>query len=238
VLYPLGNLYFLLKKRWDKFFLFFIFSTAFMLIYFYGYKSTNQLGLLQTGISIPMVAEYFFVFLGNLYPGSLFATTTIQLFTGILIFLLSLYIAYKNPKNDFFLLAMGFIMLIAFEAALTRSRVGVYQATSSRYSSYALLGLVFIYIGIIFSNKPIKTQIDTSPRILLASLVIALAIWGLGTVIYNRNLPLLRNEYVTSILSFRNGDKSGLSYPDKERAAQILITSEQLHIYNYREVIP
>jgi hypothetical protein len=70
----------------------------------------------------------------------------------------------------------------------------------------------------------------------------ALRIGFSGTIngIYSNRSSITRDARVAAIEAFNDGDtdKLLLLYPDKDRAAEILLTTEQQRIYNYQDQGP
>jgi hypothetical protein len=144
-----------------------------------------------------------------------------------------MYLVIKRYGDYFLQLAITFIALVGVAATLTRSGFGVWQATSSRYSMFPLLALACAYIVIVTSVP--KTS--AACRVVLVSAVLcAMSLWGFGIIHLQRTHYFLtmKDERIAGIVAFRNGDTGRLLYSNKERAAQILLTAEQQHIYNYQ----
>jgi len=68
----------------------------------------------------------------------------------------------------------------------------------------------------------------------------ALIYWGTGVIYseYTHYFQKVKDERIASLVGLRNGEKERLLYPEKDRAAQLLLTAEQLHIYNYQDQLP
>jgi hypothetical protein len=239
-LYPLGNLFLALRKKWRSFALFFVLSTSCMVFYFYHYQQPSQHpNILEAAFTPLRSMAYFFSFFGNLLPtyGGVPFLHDISLFLGFALFLLSVAFVIKRDDDHLLPLTIGFITLTALTATLARSGLGVWQAASSRYSVFPLLALVCIYI-LIITALPKGT---IAHKIIFVSAVLcAISFWGTSVAFntYIHRFVKMRDERIISIAAFSNGDQGGLLYPDKDRAAQILLTAEQQHIYNYREQVP
>ena len=239
VLYPLGNLFLVLRRKWKSFMLFFMLSTLCVVFYFYNYSQPLDHPSIFDVVRAPFRSiAFFFFFLGNLF--SLNGASPLRAMSGPLgftLFLLSGYIVIKRRGDHFLLLTIVFIILIAVTTTLARSGFGVLQATYSRYSLFPLLALVCIYISFITS---ISREVTAHRVVLVSTMLWAIFFWGIGVVYYEYTHYFLRvkNERIASIAVFSDGDMRYLLYPDKYRAAQILLTAEQQHIYNYRDQKP
>jgi hypothetical protein len=243
VLYLLGNLFLLIQKRWKSFAWFFIISTFCMVLYFYDYyKPSYHPSIFETVLTPYRTMAYFFNFLGNISPLSFFYTnnntsTFLSILIGIIMCSLFAYLIIKKHGDCFWQLTMCFIVLVALEITLTRSGFGVWQAASSRYSIYPLLALVCVYILIVTSFS----VASAARRFVLVGVVLcAMSFWGIGTVYFEHShyFMNIKDERIASIVAFNNDDKGKLLYPDKVRAAQILLTAEQRHIYSSQAQIP
>jgi len=67
-----------------------------------------------------------------------------------------------------------------------------------------------------------------------------MAYWGTGVIYseYTHYFQKVKDARIASLVGFSNGDKEKLLYPDKDRAARLLFTAEQEHIYNYLDPLP
>jgi hypothetical protein len=242
VLYPLGNLFLLLQKRWKPFAWFFVLSTSCMVLYFYDYhKPLYHPSIFEAFLTPLRTMTYFFNFLGNISHLSLLINnntlTFLSVIIGLILCSLFIYLVTKQYDDCFWQLTMCFVVLIALETTLTRSGFGVWQAASSRYSLYPLLTLVCVYI-IIVTSFPVASA--ARRFVLVGTVMCALSFWAIGTVYIEHihHFMKMKDERVASMVAFKKGDKGSLLYPDKDRAAQILLTSEQQHIYSYQDQIP
>jgi hypothetical protein len=238
VLYPLGNLFLLLQKKWKSFASFLLISTSCMIFYFYDYyKPPNHPKILEAVLTPFSTITYLFSFWGNILPfpsPNIITTTIFPFLIGIILFLLSAYIVVKRKGDHFWQLVMCFIFLVALTTTLTRSGLGIWQASSSRYSMFPLLTLLCIYIFMVTS---ISVAFNTRRIILLSAVVCTMYYWVIGVVYFERTRYFLKmkDERIASIIAFNRGNKAALLSTDKDQAAQILLISEQQHIYHYRE---
>ena len=233
VLYPLGILFLVLKKKWKSFAWFIVLSTACMVLYFFSYSTPiNHPSIFEAVINPLRSIAYFFAFLGNLLP-----VNTIAIPIGIILCILSVYFVIMQPGDSFLRLAIGFVGLTALVTSFTRSGFGVEQARSARYTLFPLLALVCIYIYIVSS---ISRSTSTHKLILTCAVCCAMAYWGTGVIYseYTHYFQKVKDERIASLVGLRNGEKERLLYPEKDRAAQLLLTAEQLHIYNYQDQLP
>ena len=76
--------------------------------------------------------------------------------------------------------------------------------------------------------------------VLSYAILCALIYWGTGVIYseYTHYFQKVKDERIASLVGLRNGEKERLLYPEKDRAAQLLLTAEQLHIYNYQDQLP
>lgn len=233
VLYPLGSLYLALRRKWKSFVVFLVLSTPCMLVYFYHYEKPTYLpSILEPVLSPIRTTAYFFSFWGNLLP-----MDELSLLLGFVLCVGSVYLVIKRYGNSFLRLTVGFIALIALTLTMTRSGMGVWQSLSSRYSVFSLLALVCAYMFVLTS---IPAAAAARKKLTVCAILFAVAFWGIGAVYYQQTLYFLnaRDERVAGMVAFATGDTRGLLYPDRERAARILVTAKQLRIYDYRSAGP
>jgi hypothetical protein len=229
VLYPLGSLYLGLRRKWRSFAWFLALSTPCMLLYFYHYQKPAYLpGVLNPMLFPFRTTAYYFSFWGNLLP-----MDELSLFLGFVLCLGSTYLVFKRYGDSFLRLTIGFIALIAATLTMTRSSIGVWQSLSSRYSIFSLLVLICVYMFVLTS---IAATAATHKKLILGAILFAVSFWGIDAVYYQQTQKFLKDkdDRVATVVAFANGDIGGLLYPDKDRAARILLTARQLHIYDYR----
>ncbi len=244
VLYPLGNIFLLMQRRWKYFWLFFLLSTFCMVLYFYGYHKPSYHPSVFEAILAPFRATaYFFVFLGNIFPlHNIFILSSnipligIFLPMGAVFYLSSIY--FIGRYGDCFLkLVIYFVFLVALMTTLTRSGFGIWQAASSRYSLFPLLALVCLSTFIVTS---ISSTIAIRRAILFTTIICAIFTWGVSIFIidYSQYFKKWKDERIIKIIEFKNGNKQSLLwlYPNPDLAAQTLLTAEQQHIYDYRQI--
>lgn len=231
VLYPLGNLFLILRRKWKSFVLFFAISTCCIVFYFYGYhKPPYHPSIIEVALNPFRTTIYFFIFLGNILPFPKYSALPI----GLLLGSMAAYFAFKRRGGLFWRLTIYFVMMIALLTTVTRSGFGVEQAASSRYSLFPLLALTSIYVLGTSSKISSKAWID---RAMLAGAVIcAIFFWGISFFIIERNHYFInmKNDRNTSIMEFNGGNKNSLLYPDRDQAAQILLLAKQRGIYDYQ----
>lgn len=232
VLYPLGNLFLILRKKWWSFALFFILSTYFIALYFHGYdKPPYHPNIFETVLNPIRTIAYFFTFLGNIFIVPL---SKLSLLTGFILCVLSAYFIFIKQKEDNYLwkLMICFVIFITLTTTITRSGFGIRQAVVSRYSLFPLLLLVCVYVFIISSISS-----TVAYRIIL---IFTIFFWAINAFIIEQNHFLLKMKEIriASIVAFSQGDKASLLYPDQDLAAQILLTTERQHIYSYQDQRP
>lgn len=239
LLYPLANFSLMMQRKWKSFILFFTQSTFWIAFYFYNYhKPIGHPSILDALYHPVRMIKYFFSFWGNIFPqNSLLAYyNIIPFFTGIVLCGLSCvlfgYFVIKRKDDIFLPLTISFVTLTALTITLTRSGLGIAQALASRYSIYPLLALVcvYIFITIIVPHKYFLTGI----------MLFVMVSWGSGAAYFEHTNYFLelKNQRIASIVAFSKGDKESLLYPDKDHAAQLLLISEQYHIYHYKNHLP
>ena len=187
VLYPLGNIFLLLQRKWKYFSLFFALSTFFMILYFYGYHKPSYHPSVFATILAPFRATaYFFTFFGNILPLHNIVTLSsniplIGMFLpiGVILYLSSIYFS-KRYNNCFLKLVIYFVVLVALMATSTRSGIGIWQAASSRYSMFPLLALVCLST-LVFAAISSTTIIRRT--ILVGILMCAVSFWGISIFI-------------------------------------------------------
>lgn len=235
VLYPLGNLFLVLRRKWKSFVLFFAVSTCCVIFYFHGYyKPPYHPSILEVALNPFRTMAYFLTFLGNILP---FQTKYSTLPIGLLLCLLAAYIIFKQCDNLFWKLIIYFAVMIASLTTVTRSGFGVEQAISSRYSLFPLL--VLTSICVLATSSKISRVTGTGKNVSLSVVVGAVFFWGVSFVLIERDHYFLtmKNQRLTSVAEFNDDNKDGLLYPNKDQAAQILLLAEQRRIYDYRSHI-
>ena len=227
VLYPLGNLFLVLRRKWRSFGWFFALSTSCMLLYSYHYhKPPHHPSILGALLTPLKTGAYFFYFWGNMAPFE-----HVPLLIGIVLCLLSFYLVIRRYGNSFFRLATGFIALIAITATLTRSGIGTRQALSSRYSLFPLIGMACVYACI---SIAIAKRAAIHRAFSVCAVLGAISYWGIVGLRTEHNgfFQQLKSERIASVVAFSQGDRGSLLYPDRDRAAHILQDAEQAHIYH------
>jgi len=222
VLYPLGNIYWLLQKRRRHLIIFFISSTTLMLTYFYGYHTPSQHpSIIGSFNNLEQTIIYFFALWGGMIP-----SRELALLTGFTSFALSIAFAIKRTESDFICLMLGLVSLIAVTASLARSGFGVEQAIESKYTMYSLLAWACTYLLIIVS---VKNSNILAKRVLLVTLTLSVLFSSGFLLKYEASsfFVQLQIERTNSLVAF---------IKHKDRVAQILLTSEELGIYEYKDV--
>lgn len=228
ILYPIGNLFLLFQKKWKPLISFFAVSTLCMLFYFYGYyKPKGHPSIVATLLTPIKTGIYFLTFLGNILPLSFNANA---LLFGIVLASLSSYLLFKRYRDAFYGLLIWFVLSIALVTTLTRSGFGVEQATSSRYSMFPLLLWVCVYVLLI------ATTLSThrlNQIVVISTVVGTMFFWAVGiyAVEQQQFFSVLRDERISSISTFMDGEQGRLLYPNQKRAAQLLTSAEQEHLY-------
>jgi hypothetical protein len=218
VLYPLGNIYWLLQRHWKRGPIFPLISTLSIFIYFYNYYSPNSLlgSLMQPNQTI----TYFFVFLGGIMPSE-----PLALMMGCIVFGLLLGLMLIKPENHFLDLMTGFVFLIAGTAALFRSQFGVEQALSSRYTIYPLLAWMLVYLHLITREFILEQR-----RILVISFSLSVFLFG------GHFLEYELGDVFTRLMAHRIHNLVVKDFSVYPPAAEILVTAEKLGIYNYQDL--
>jgi hypothetical protein len=247
VLYPLANIYLLLRKKQPAFIYFFTSSTICLWFYFLNYHRPYPISVAEI-VSDPIrLVVFFFVFMGNILPvnnipgphagmGILF----LSLFIGIILFFSILYLAARqaNKEEDgyFFLLTACFIMLIASTTAATRSEGNVATAIASRYSLFPLLSLACCYVLMAIS---ISKSSKYRKVILISAILSAILFWGSGVFHMEQTdyFRSIQQERIISLMEFNESKGASLLYPNTDRAMQILLMSKELNVYNYQDQI-
>jgi hypothetical protein len=246
VLYLLGNLFLAARKRWKLALTFFGLSTICIFVYFQNYITPRHHPKLSEAVLHPFrTMTYLFVYMGNIWPPNpyhlvalpLLNLTVIASFvTGLTICVLSIYIIVRRRRDDFLLLTLSFVMLIAITSASTRSGFGINYALSSKYSMYPLLALTCIYVYASTSER-----LAAQTTVLVALALCAVVYWGTISAVYGKHFSDTRDNRIAIIEAFRNGDKDKLLklyHPSAEQAAKILLTAERQRIYDYRHYEP
>jgi hypothetical protein len=218
VLYPLGNIYWLLQRQWKRGFIFPIVSTLSILIYFYNYHSHNS--LLGSITQLNQTITYFFVFLGGIMPSE-----PLALIMGCIVFGLLLSFTLIKPGNHFLDLMTSFIFLIAGTAALFRSQYGVEQALSSRYAIYSLLAWILVYLHLMTREFILEQR-----RILVISFSLSLLLFG------GRFLEYELGDVFTRLMAHRIHNLVVKDFSVYPPAAEILATAEKSGIYSYQDL--
>lgn len=227
ILYPVGNLYLMSRRQWKEFWIFFITSTLWVVLYFYHYQSSSFL-VNRSFTDIGAIINYFFAFLGNIV-----APPEISLLLGFVLFACLAVILVLQPEQKLLVLLAAFVLGEALVAAVTRSPAGAVQAHSPRYASFTLLGWGCVYIFIVtwFSKPPIQL------RLAIGASVMAVAFFG-GILTqyvvtgFFEELYALKESQLTSYA--QTGDQADLLYVYPNVAAWALDNSEKLGIYNYQ----
>jgi len=237
VLYPLGNLFLISRKRWKPLAWFAIISSLSLACYFIGYHHPPEHPALSEALVLPgRTLHYCIVFLGNIgpLPGMPLPAGIVALAAGAVLCFIASWILYKRPADPFFELVFTFVAFSALTSALSRSGFGVHHALQSRYSMYPLFAAACCIVGageIAVFQQPAKwlTVVVT---------LLSMLYWGGMSLDERVQKDLLhqRTRRLAGIKAFETYHLGGLYYPDQYRAEEILISSSQAHIYRYRNV--
>jgi hypothetical protein len=231
VLVPLAWVYLLIKHYYRHLVIFALYSLVTINVYFYHYTwaQTNQ--VLFSLANLPLYLKYWLTFLG----ASLELLTHIPgigLVCGAIGCLLMVILWFKSPQDDFTWLLLSFVLLVAAEAALLRSSLGIGQALSTRYAQYSMLFwccLIFISVRTFSNHLHVWFPFFT--------LLTALLFFRYALITQELNIfKELATSRSASICFFQSGYSYGLLYPDEVRARKILFLSRSLDVYDYKSV--
>jgi hypothetical protein len=229
MLAPLALIYLLIKRRYRHLIIFALYSLIVVSAYFFHYTWLPAGGVLFSLADVPTYIKYWLTFLGaplellTLIPG-------IGLVCGAIGCLLLVVLWFKNYSDDFTWLLVSFVLVVAAEAALLRSRLGIGQALSTRYAQYSMLfwcSLIFISART-FLNRP-------RFWFLFFTLLAAFLFFRYAFITQKLNVfEKLATSRSASMCFFQSGYSYGLLYPDEVRARKILFLSRSLGIYDYK----
>ena len=234
VLFPIGNIYLLLTRRWKVLPYYFILSTGFTALYFYHYETVLSASpLLDAFLYFPPFVQAFFAFLG-----SAFFSSEAGLVFGVLIALALLgIIIVAGEDEDFFSLLSGLLLVSAGAVSLGRTTSGVTTGSlSPHYLVYSRMALILL-VG--FGIKRSRPFVSIHQRLAICAVVIAagyfcanIAIDQVGEV-FERN----RDAKISGLVTFAAyRDPNFLANPVPQFARDILIDANRSGVYPYQSL--
>jgi hypothetical protein len=228
-LIPLALGYLLIKRHYKHLIIFTLYSLVIVSVYFYHYAWPQPGEDLFRLTDFLLYLKYGFTFLGASWE----LLTGVQgsgLVCGVIGCLFLAVLWFKSPSDDFTWLLLGFVVLVAAEAALLRSRLGIGQALSTRYAQYSML----FWCSLIFIST--RTFLN-HPRFWFASVTLLAIFLFFRYAFIAQELGVFEKLATTkssSICAFQQGYSYGLLYPDEARARKILFVSRRLGVYDYK----
>ena len=160
MIFPVIILYYILTRaKFHKIAIWIGFTSIIFYIYFillnYAKTSDNGINLSIISQNLKLIILYLFCFLGGMFYGNCDILTNLALMSGLLLFIVFLFLTYKKTylKQPELYCIMLFIIFIAGGASVTRFHEGIMSASGSRYTIYTGLFLVTIYITILLEFK-------------------------------------------------------------------------------------
>jgi len=226
--FPVGLAILVYQKRYREAVIWFLVTVAIFVSYFHNYiSSAGHPSLVQALLNPLNTIIHFFTLIGapfgSLHPNLL----PFSIYVGILIVLYFIYLTIRSyfKKNlviySFFL----FLLITVFVIAFTRSGFGIEQAFSSKYTIVGILFYILSYISFIEIFPFMQKK-----KFVFVFIVISLAF---NVVSYYSNFKYIKDHHdslVDSMEEWRK-NKTGLLYPDQERANKLLIEAIEKNIY-------
>ena len=194
-------------------------------VYFIGYARPihhpDPLGIFNYPI---MAISYFFTFIGSaipyFFPKGFEDSKLLPLSGGVLFFVYFIFLSckIKSGKVNIAIFAfLAYLFITAFVVTLFRSGFGVDQALSSRYALYSALFIIFVYITLV-GLLPVRTFRSIFPFLLMLSIFF-------NYHSYKDNLQIMsghKKMLIYGLDNWRINNNSGLRYPDRSRANDIM----------------
>jgi len=237
VLYPLGVLYFAARKSWKSVAWFGALSSLWVACYFIGYHHPSWHPKPYEALASPGKMLHFMLdFLGNIWqvPHLPVSVEHASFIAGIALSLVAAYILYAKRSDPFFRLIFAFIAISAFTLSLARSGLGVMFALESRYSIYPL----FLAACCVVGAASLSLGNSSSKWLTMSAIVLSILFWGVMSAEKSQlqDLWQQRQNRVVGMNAFTTGVIGGLFYSNQYQAAQILLSSQRAHIYNYKYI--
>jgi len=230
VLFPLGIIFFLYKHNVKGLGFFGTAATILIFVYFYHYESVPyHPSVYNSFVNFEQTITYFFAFLGNFTTSYETALTF-----GIISSFVIIFLIIRQTENLFAPLLIGYISLTAIATALTRSGFGLNQALSSRYTPFSLILLVCIYFLVLTSAG--KNILKRRFFFLFLVLVMTYFFGILLKIDLSESFERQKAEKLFGIASYLNGDNSNLAHQYKDVVANILSSSIEKGIYDYKDI--
>jgi len=237
VLYPLGSLYFAARKSWKSAAWFGSLSTLWVACYFIGYHRPSWHPKPFEAFASPgRMLHFMFDFLGNIWqvPNLPVSVEPLSFITGIALTLVATYILYAKRFDPFFWLIFAYIAISVFTSSLARSGFGIMYALESRYSIYPLFTTACCVVG----AASLSLRNPSCKWLTMSAIVLSILFWGVMSVEKSQlqDLWQQRQNRVVGMNAFTTGVIGGLFYSNQYQAAQILLSSQRAHIYNYKYI--
>lgn len=232
ILFPLGMIFLFLRKRWKHAVIFLISSTVFTLIYFYRFHTVASLPSLSASfVHLDITINYFLAFLGNA-----FVALDVATIVGLMVAIILMIFMINHYEESLLFTFSGWVLFMSTAISFSRSGLGINQALQSRYTIYSLIGFVCVYAWfIVTENKKGNIKV----RCMAWAGIILCAAFFFGVLIKYQLMDQFAWERDIKInglimLSTRNQDKD-LLYPNTQRPREVLLQSQNLGVYNYKE---
>lgn len=227
-LFPVSIMILLYKKEYKNLIIYSLFTSLFVLGYFYGYSSYGQNRPITETIieSRELIFQFVFAFIGNAFnfyriftenvDQSILTTTII----GSLFFLGFLFLTYKKyyEKNLFIYSILLLVIALSFVTAISRIHLGIETASAPRYRINGIIFTSALYVCLVeIFNLNKKKYVAT---------IITLSLIYFYFFSYKQYEYMLIREKQTivGILAFNSGNNTLLN-GDK---LQVMMNSETL----------
>lgn len=223
---PLIGLLILWERRHYRLMgIYFVFFLLLLTLYFHGYIHP----LASPKISIDVSAlKYYLILLGHLTSFPISFGLYFFGIVGLIVFIV-FYIKFKDFSKNIIFYYLVFILLTVALAAITRNGFGLEQALSSRYQIYPIIFFTSLY-GF-WASKTSRGKL-----ILISALMVIISV-----INFKDGIQIQKDReqiFVHDMVICKNGQISGLAYPDQERAWIMLQESKQLSVYNIYNHLP
>jgi hypothetical protein len=183
LLIPIGLLVLALRREYGRICAWVALSSVCIAAYLYGYDSKLWLNPSHAPVSVMARIYYAICFLGS---AGAYPFRRLSFVLGILICVFFAYLAWRGyfRKNPIVGYSVCFLLLTSVLVASFRSDFGINHSTSSRYTIYSTLLLVFAWFAIVETRlidrhiSPYRNPVFVSAAVTAVLFSIAMDIWG------------------------------------------------------------
>lgn len=229
-LYPLVLGFFIFKKQWRNFLVFFLLGGIQVGIFLHFNPISSNLQT-STTAGFTEIVKYILAFVGNIYSVGVYdlqPLSTLQIVTGLILIVAGSFCLLNVRNNYLPKLLLVYILILAGMAVYKRPGLWVV----SRYALFSLLAVSCIYYMLLQYIQE-KHNEKAATIFSIATACVAIGIWAWSLYYCTQPLRQDRKDRVLALQQYINtGDASGLMW-NGPWASEILSEAKRLDIYDF-----